>query len=80
MRSEYRDAIVEYIDNEDQLGRLCEPDELVDVLREFEDHPRDDQELHALVISIVNDLLDDRVVEGHGMEPGNTFTLGLFPR
>lgn len=54
--------VLDYIDNEEQCGNRVEPDEVLDVLRSLDDHPRNEDALKTLATSILSQLLEDGAI------------------
>lgn len=55
-----RDAVLAFIDDQDQLGLRVQPTEVLDVLRTLPDHPREEEEaLKALALTTLDGLLRD---------------------
>lgn len=59
-------AVLDYIDDQDQQGSRVEPDEVLDVLRGLDDHPRDEGELRKLAFGILSRLLDEGLIAAWG--------------
>lgn len=64
-RTALRSAIVAFVDDQDNAGLEVESDELLDVARELEDHPRDEAELGLVVFEVVSSLLEDGVLTAY---------------
>lgn len=63
-----KDAVVEYFDNEDQLGRDVDVSEVQDVLRALEGAPKEEEAIFDLARDVVIALMEDGVIVAYGLK------------
>lgn len=60
--------VTEFIDDQDNAGNMVEPDEVLDLLRTIEGHPKDEDELKQLAYLALSKLMEDRVIVAYGAD------------
>lgn len=69
-----------FIDDQSQMGNHTAPDEVVDVFRTFDEHPRDEGRLQALTHRVLVALLDDGAIVGHNDGPDEPIAFDIAPK
>jgi hypothetical protein len=76
-----KDAVVEYFDNEDQLGRDVDVSEIQDVLRALEGAPKEEEAIFDLARDVTIALMQDGVIVAYGIKDHPTdMRFRLAPR
>jgi hypothetical protein len=76
-----KDAVVEYFDNEDQLGRDVDVSEIQDVLRALEGVPKEEEAIFDLARDVTIALMQDGVIVAYGIKDHPTdMRFRLVPR
>lgn len=69
-----------FIDDQSQKGNHTAPDEVADFFRTFDEHPRDEGVLQALMHCVLITLLDDGLIVGYDDGPDEPIAFDIAPK